>query len=169
MPRQMMVAPGGGVGAPLGVQAAGVGTPLGVGGPPINGGVAQAQPAVLVQGQVTIYKSCFLYSLHLSCAWIWPLLCDDLPCRMFANHIVWLHCFIFPNFSAPQEPLTASMLAAAPQQDQKQMLGERMFPLVQVRFPLLLSLLKKIYLNELHFPGHISRPGWQGDGDAVGH
>ena len=40
MPRQMMVAPGGGVGAALG------------GGAPINGGVVQAQPAVLVQGQV---------------------------------------------------------------------------------------------------------------------
>lgn len=31
------------------------------------------------------------------------------------------------------------MLAAAPQQDQKQMLGERMFPLVQVTFPIFLG------------------------------
>lgn len=30
-----------------------------------------------------------------------------------------------------QEPLTATMLAAAPPQDQKQMLGERLFPLIQ--------------------------------------
>uniref|UniRef100_A0A8I3WXV0 Polyadenylate-binding protein n=1 Tax=Callithrix jacchus TaxID=9483 RepID=A0A8I3WXV0_CALJA len=30
-----------------------------------------------------------------------------------------------------QEPLTASMLAAAPSQEQKQMLGERLFPLIQ--------------------------------------
>ncbi|XP_022283494.1 polyadenylate-binding protein 4 isoform X8 [Vulpes vulpes] len=30
-----------------------------------------------------------------------------------------------------QEPLTASMLAAAPPQEQKQMLGERLFPLIQ--------------------------------------
>ena len=47
---QMMVAPGG-VGAPLAVPAGGVGAPLG-GGAPTNGGVAQPQPAVLVQGQV---------------------------------------------------------------------------------------------------------------------
>jgi len=30
-----------------------------------------------------------------------------------------------------QEPLTASMLASAPPQEQKQMLGERLFPLIQ--------------------------------------
>merc|ERR1712142_318479 len=34
-----------------------------------------------------------------------------------------------------QEPLTASMLAAAPPQEQKQMLGERLFPLIQQMFP----------------------------------
>ncbi|KAM5179945.1 polyadenylate-binding protein 4 [Mantella aurantiaca] len=34
-----------------------------------------------------------------------------------------------------QEPLTASMLAAAPPQEQKQMLGERLFPLIQVMHP----------------------------------
>ena len=34
-----------------------------------------------------------------------------------------------------QEPLTASMLAAAPPQDQKQMLGERLFPLIQRIYP----------------------------------
>merc|ERR1719192_2120255 len=34
-----------------------------------------------------------------------------------------------------QEPLTATMLAAAPQQEQKQMLGERLFPLIQRMFP----------------------------------
>ena len=32
----------------------------------------------------------------------------------------------------PQEPLTTAMLAAAPMQEQKQMLGERLFPLIQV-------------------------------------
>ena len=48
----MMVAPGGGVAAPLAVPAGGVGAPLGGGGAPTNGGVAQPQPAVLVQGQV---------------------------------------------------------------------------------------------------------------------
>lgn len=31
---------------------------------------------------------------------------------------------------AGQEPLTAAMLAAAPPNDQKQMLGERLFPLI---------------------------------------
>lgn len=30
-----------------------------------------------------------------------------------------------------QAPLTSSMLAAAPPQEQKQMLGERLFPLIQ--------------------------------------
>lgn len=34
-----------------------------------------------------------------------------------------------------QEPLTASMLAAAPPQEQKQMLGERLFPLIQHLHP----------------------------------
>lgn len=34
-----------------------------------------------------------------------------------------------------QEPLTASMLAAALPQDQKQMLGERLFPLIQRMYP----------------------------------
>ncbi|KAL8621067.1 Polyadenylate-binding protein 1A [Nucella lapillus] len=33
-----------------------------------------------------------------------------------------------------QEPLTASMLAAAPPQEQKQMLGERLFPLIQLMY-----------------------------------
>merc|ERR1719195_683521 len=34
-----------------------------------------------------------------------------------------------------QEPLTSSMLAAAPPQEQKQMLGERLFPLIQRMYP----------------------------------
>lgn len=42
-----------------------------------------------------------------------------------------------PQQMAPQandgpEPLTSSMLAAAGPQEQKQMLGERLFPLIQV-------------------------------------
>lgn len=36
-----------------------------------------------------------------------------------------------------QEPLTASLLAAAPPQDQKQMLGDRLFPLIQAMQPTL--------------------------------
>uniref|UniRef100_A0A669C9B7 Polyadenylate-binding protein n=1 Tax=Oreochromis niloticus TaxID=8128 RepID=A0A669C9B7_ORENI len=49
--------------------------------------------------------------------------------------------FFFPFFPKPavhvqgQEPLTASMLAAAPPQEQKQMLGERLFPLIQNMHP----------------------------------
>lgn len=34
-----------------------------------------------------------------------------------------------------QDPLTATMLAAAPPQEQKQMLGERLFPLIQAMYP----------------------------------
>ena len=111
MPRQMMVAPGGGVGAALGGPVGGGGVPLG--GPPVNGGVAQTQPAVLVQGQVQ-------HPYHAKCNYI-----------------------SFPS----KEPLTASMLAAAPQQDQKQMLGERMFPLVQAGIPLSL-----FWQDVSHFP-----------------
>lgn len=36
---------------------------------------------------------------------------------------------------AGQDALTASMLAAAPPQEQKQMLGERLFPLIQRMYP----------------------------------
>jgi len=35
----------------------------------------------------------------------------------------------------PPRPLTASMLATAPPQEQKQMLGERLFPLIQNMHP----------------------------------
>ena len=38
-------------------------------------------------------------------------------------------------FIQGQEPLTASMLAAAPPNEQKQMLGERLFPLIQHMHP----------------------------------
>lgn len=34
-----------------------------------------------------------------------------------------------------QDPLTATMLATAPPQEQKQMLGERLFPLISQMFP----------------------------------
>lgn len=36
-----------------------------------------------------------------------------------------------------QEPLTSTMLAAAPPPEQKQMLGERLFPLIHPMYPLL--------------------------------
>merc|ERR1719410_2298965 len=38
-------------------------------------------------------------------------------------------------FIQGQEPLTASMLAQAPPSEQKQMLGERLFPLIQGMYP----------------------------------
>merc|ERR1711974_524942 len=38
-------------------------------------------------------------------------------------------------FIQGQEPFTASMLAQAPPSEQKQMLGERLFPLIQSMFP----------------------------------
>jgi len=38
-------------------------------------------------------------------------------------------------FIQGQEPLTASMLASAPPSEQKQMLGERLFPLIQQWHP----------------------------------
>merc|ERR1719463_212874 len=38
-------------------------------------------------------------------------------------------------FIQGQEPLTASMLAQAPPNEQKQMLGERLFPLIQSMHP----------------------------------
>merc|ERR1711976_847177 len=38
-------------------------------------------------------------------------------------------------FIQGQEPLTASMLAQAPPSEQKQMLGERLFPLIQNMYP----------------------------------
>merc|ERR1712036_55457 len=38
-------------------------------------------------------------------------------------------------FIQGQEPLTASTLAQAPPSEQKQMLGERLFPLIQSMFP----------------------------------
>lgn len=38
-----------------------------------------------------------------------------------------------------QEPLTASMLAAAPPHEQKQMLGERLYPLIEAQHPALAS------------------------------
>ena len=48
-----------------------------------------------------------------------------------------------------------------------QMFSKRMFPVVWVTFlPFTFTFQKRI---KSFFPGHISRPGWQGDWDAVGH
>lgn len=53
-----------------------------------------------------------------------------------------------------QEPLTASMLASAPPQEQKQMLGERLFPLIQAMHPTLAGKITGMLLEidnlELH-------------------
>ena len=46
-----------------------------------------------------------------------------------------------PVFIQGQELLTASMLDAAPPQEQKQMLGQHLFPLIQMMY---LSLARKI-------------------------
>uniref|UniRef100_A0A8C3UNW6 PABC domain-containing protein n=1 Tax=Catharus ustulatus TaxID=91951 RepID=A0A8C3UNW6_CATUS len=52
-----------------------------------------------------------------------------------------LPCHGVPSSTKPavhvqgQEPLTASLLAAAPPQEQKQMIGERLYPLIHVMHP----------------------------------
>ena len=46
-----------------------------------------------------------------------------------------------------QEPLTATMLAAAPPQEQKQMLGERLFPLIQRMYPYLANKITRMLLK----------------------
>uniref|UniRef100_A0A4W6EYB6 Polyadenylate-binding protein n=1 Tax=Lates calcarifer TaxID=8187 RepID=A0A4W6EYB6_LATCA len=52
------------------------------------------------------------------------------------NHTLFTCHIWFPAVHVQgQEPLTASMLAAAPPQEQKQMLGERLFPLIQNMHP----------------------------------
>uniref|UniRef100_A0A8C4DUI2 Polyadenylate-binding protein n=1 Tax=Dicentrarchus labrax TaxID=13489 RepID=A0A8C4DUI2_DICLA len=65
----------------------------------------------------------------------------DLLCPQSAVQIFCLTFNSLPPSPQPavhvqgQEPLTASMLAAAPPQEQKQMLGERLFPLIQNMHP----------------------------------
>uniref|UniRef100_A0A8C5A529 Polyadenylate-binding protein n=1 Tax=Gadus morhua TaxID=8049 RepID=A0A8C5A529_GADMO len=76
--------------------------------------------------------------------------CFPSPLHTYRKHSDWdqnvggikvdLNVFFFsPHQPAVhvqgQEPLTASMLAAAPPQEQKQMLGERLFPLIQNMHP----------------------------------
>ena len=50
-------------------------------------------------------------------------------------------------FIQGQEPLTASMLAQAPPSEQKQMLGERLFPLIQTGHPELAGKIIKMILQ----------------------
>ena len=60
---------------------------------------------------------------------------------MILNIIFIVPCFLlYPQSQQSvvipgQDPLTATMLAAAPPQEQKQMLGERLFPLIQSMHP----------------------------------
>lgn len=57
-----------------------------------------------------------------------------------------------------QEPLTASMLAAAPPQEQKQMLGERLFPLIQCMYPQLTGKIDHrdvVGNRQLRAPAHV--------------
>uniref|UniRef100_A0A8C3J3J1 PABC domain-containing protein n=1 Tax=Calidris pygmaea TaxID=425635 RepID=A0A8C3J3J1_9CHAR len=53
-----------------------------------------------------------------------------------------------------QEPLTASMLAAAPPQEQKQMIGERLYPLIHALHPSLAGKITGMLKGEMpqHFP-----------------
>ena len=69
------------------------------------------QGSVVVPGQVCVRAFFIIHSYFGSCV------IDDSSSLMST--------FI-------QEPLTTAMLAAAPMQEQKQMLGERIFPLIQV-------------------------------------
>ncbi|KAK0152546.1 Polyadenylate-binding protein 1-A [Merluccius polli] len=52
----------------------------------------------------------------------------EMPCRSLLFLRLW-------QDNRGQEPLTASMLAAAPLMDQKQLLGERLYPLIQALHP----------------------------------
>lgn len=65
-----------------------------------------------------------------------------------------------------QEPLSASALAAAHPSDQKQMLGERLFPLIQVRSHFLLFFMVIIYSFAIFPAGETSRCCWQGHWNA---
>uniref|UniRef100_A0A8C9NHI8 Polyadenylate-binding protein n=1 Tax=Serinus canaria TaxID=9135 RepID=A0A8C9NHI8_SERCA len=66
--------------------------------------------------------------------------CESGNSHPFQPLIAVLPCF-FPQVGEPavhvqgQEPLTASLLAAAPPQEQKQMIGERLYPLIHVMHP----------------------------------
>ena len=56
---------------------------------------------------------------------------------MFTHHSIYeINLISEPDrYKKEMEPITASMLAAAPPQEQKQMLGERLFPLIQRMYP----------------------------------
>ena len=72
-----------------------------------------------------------------------------------------------------KEPLTTAMLTAAPMQEQKQMLGERLFPLIQVVNSPKMLIIRRI----LDGPNNIDlclplapacRPSWKDHWDAAG-
>uniref|UniRef100_A0A8C0IQE6 Polyadenylate-binding protein n=1 Tax=Chelonoidis abingdonii TaxID=106734 RepID=A0A8C0IQE6_CHEAB len=75
---------------------------------------------------------------------VWPFLCSKSwrykICLNVPEFNFKVQCFINLQPAVHvqgQEPLTASMLASAPPQEQKQMLGERLFPLIQAMHPTL--------------------------------
>uniref|UniRef100_A0AAY4ABS1 Polyadenylate-binding protein n=1 Tax=Denticeps clupeoides TaxID=299321 RepID=A0AAY4ABS1_9TELE len=95
--------------------------------PTASGHPAPSQPAA---GILELLFLDFFYYLYM-CVCV-------CVCRDFIYLFIYL--FIYFNFQPAvlvqgQEPLTASMLAAAPPQEQKQMLGERLFPLIQNMHP----------------------------------
>uniref|UniRef100_A0A8C7SVW5 Polyadenylate-binding protein n=1 Tax=Oncorhynchus mykiss TaxID=8022 RepID=A0A8C7SVW5_ONCMY len=85
---------------------------------PASGYFMPAVPQVSVERRAGSngFESCVLY-------WKCP---SQQPCQGSSQQAVDVQ---------GQEPLTASVLAAAPSQEQKQMLGERLFPLIQPMHP----------------------------------
>uniref|UniRef100_A0A8C1SHQ5 Polyadenylate-binding protein n=1 Tax=Cyprinus carpio TaxID=7962 RepID=A0A8C1SHQ5_CYPCA len=70
------------------------------------------------------------------CGHLPPDLSPSTPCVLhLSTDCTGLLCLQPAVHVQGQEPLTASMLAAAPPQEQKQMLGERLFPLIQNMHP----------------------------------
>ena len=139
MPRQMMVAPGGGVGA-LGGPVGGGGLPLGV--PPVNGGVAQTQPAVLVQGQVQ--------SFHTM---------QNVIISPFLPRSLWQQVCLPPPLSRTRSKCSASACFLSFRQEFHFHFFGKMFPIFHFYFWQKISI----------FSGNISWPGWQSYWDAAGH
>uniref|UniRef100_A0A8C8D7M7 Polyadenylate-binding protein n=1 Tax=Oncorhynchus tshawytscha TaxID=74940 RepID=A0A8C8D7M7_ONCTS len=90
---------------------------------PASGYFMPAVPQVSVERRAGLKVVCFTgNALHNSHVRVLPV--DMIDC-----------CSQLAVDVQGQEPLTASVLAAAPPQEQKQMLGERLFPLIQPMHP----------------------------------
>jgi polyadenylate-binding protein len=96
---------------------------MGMPQPMVQQQVSQPQSAVLIQGQGRKFSRYYLRVLFSSLLY--------LQVRLLLTLKIKPYYFLHPK----PEPLTASMLAAAPPQEQKQMLGERIFPLIQSMYP----------------------------------